>query len=95
MPKANDYKVKKSLNFNDAASPGGSRSNSSLANRVSTPDEARKRQQEEMFGSLSDDEDLCSKGLQNKNIFEYYLFYSFLYIFFQILTQLKNQEMRI
>ena len=95
MPKANDYKVKKSLNFNDAASQGGSRSNSSLANRVSTPDEARKRQQEEMFGSLSDDEDLCSKGLQNKNIFEYYLFYSFLHIFFQILTQLKNQEMRI
>jgi len=62
MPKANDYKVKKSLNFNDAASQIGSRSNSSFGNRVSTPDEARKRQQDEMFGSLSDDEELCSKG---------------------------------
>lgn len=61
MPKGHDFKVKKSLNFDDPVSQG-SRSNSNLTDRVSIPDEARKRQQDEMFGSLSDDEDLCSIG---------------------------------
>lgn len=93
MPKANDYKVKKSLNFNDATIQGGSHSNSSLAHRVSTPEEARKRQQDEMFGSLSDDEDLCSKGIKVNKIF--YIFLFFMLFIFQMLTQLKNQEMKM
>ena len=62
MPRGNDFKVKKSLKFNDGASCS-SRSGSSLAGRTPTPDEsARKRQQDEVFGSLSDDEDLCEKS---------------------------------
>lgn len=63
MPKGHDIKIKKSLKFDDNGSVG-SRSGSSLAGRTPTPDEtARKRQQDEVFGSLSDDEELCSKGI--------------------------------
>ena len=62
MPKGQaDFKVKKSLNFEEPRNHN-SRPNSSQANHVLTADETRKRQQDEMFGSLSDDEDLCSKG---------------------------------
>ncbi len=62
LPKKHDFKVKKSLNFDDGASASRS-SASSLSGRTPTPDETgRKRLQDEVFGSLSDDEDLCGKG---------------------------------
>lgn len=61
LPKGHDMKVKKSLNFNDAASIDSS-SNSSFPDKVSALDEsARKRQQDEVFGSLSDDDELSGK----------------------------------
>jgi hypothetical protein len=79
LPKGNDKKVKKSLNFNDGSSNGsrpnssmsghatpscGSRPNSRMSGHTAAiPDEAgRKRMQDEVFGSLSDDEELCGKG---------------------------------
>ena len=68
LPKKHDFKVKKSLNFDDGAC--GSRSASSLSGRTPTPDEAgRKRLQDEVFGSMSDDEELCGKGQFSKLIF--------------------------
>lgn len=69
--------MKKSLNFHDgngsrsnsslsghAAPDIGSRSNSSMSGHAAPlSDEAgRKRMQDEVFGSLSDDEELCGKG---------------------------------
>ena len=61
MPKGHDYKVKKSLNFDGERQP--SRSSSSLSGPSSfTQDEndsGRKRLQDEVFGSLSDDDELC------------------------------------
>lgn len=62
LPKGNENKVKKSLNFNNAVN-AGSRPNSSLSEQSATPNEAgRKRMQDEMFGSLSDDDELCGKS---------------------------------
>lgn len=62
LPKGHDYKVKKSLNFDDEASHS-SRPNSSLSGQTALPDDAgRKRLQDEVFGSLSDDDDLCGKS---------------------------------
>lgn len=54
--------MKKSLNFNNAAS-SGSRPSSSLSDQLATSNETgRKRMQDEMFGSLSDDDELCGKS---------------------------------
>lgn len=64
MPKGHDVKVKKSLKFDDVGSHG-SRSGSSLGGSTPIPDEnARKRQQDDVFGSLSDDEELCGKSMK-------------------------------
>lgn len=62
LPKGNENKVKKSLNFNNATS-SGSRPSSSLSDQLATSNETgRKRMQDEMFGSLSDDDELCGKS---------------------------------
>lgn len=62
MPKGHDVKVKKSLNFNEDTNHD-SRSSSSMSGRNSaTGDVGRKRLQDEVFGSLSDDEELCGKS---------------------------------
>ena len=61
MPKGHDVKVKKSLNFSEAASYDHS-STSSFPDKLSSNDDcARKRQQDEVFGSLSDDDELSGK----------------------------------
>ena len=57
-------KIKKSLNFDKPSVEDGS-SNSSFPEPGNPAEEAsRKRQQDEMFGSLSDDEELCGKSNQ-------------------------------
>lgn len=64
LPKGNDFKVKKSLNFDDAASHGGSRSSSSLSGQTAVADDVgRKRMQDQIFGSLSDDDELCGQSI--------------------------------
>jgi len=58
-------KVKKSLKFGDADSNHGSRASSSMSghNTPTLDDATRKRQQDDVFGSLSDDEDLSGRGI--------------------------------
>lgn len=66
LPNENLIKIKKSLNFNKPFNED-SNSNHSLPDPVNISEEAsRKRQQDEMFGSLSDDDELCGKS---KHIF--------------------------
>jgi len=61
LPNENLMKIKKSLNFDKPSVEDGS-SNSSFPEPGNLAEEAsRKRQQDEMFGSLSDDEELCGK----------------------------------
>lgn len=61
---SNDSSRPNSSMSGHAVASSGSRSNSRMAGYATlTSDEAgRKRMQDEVFGSLSDDEELCGKG---------------------------------
>ena len=67
LPKENET-AKKSLKFDHISKDEDSQSSFKSA----ASDNSRKRQQEEIFGSLSDDEELCSAGNLNAQLILFY-----------------------
>ena len=69
LPKENET-AKKSLKFDHISKDEDSQSSFKSA----ASDNSRKRQQEEIFGSLSDDEELCSAGNLNAQLILFYCY---------------------
>ena len=85
LPNENLLKIRKSLNF---SKPSNEDSNSN----GSFPDHeaSRKRQQDEMFGSLSDDDDLCSKGIQFNSINKQLIPFNYSYFSIKPIKKVKE-----